>query len=688
MTKLFITQTLLMFIILSPVIAQSEREELSVIATRVPTPVSLLPGNVSNLNKDKLELDNPNHIQQSLNQLPGVNFQRGNGQESLPSIRSAVLTGAGACGSLLVLEEAIPVRGAGFCNINELFDTHFEQANSISVIRGANTAFYGSNALTGSINISLPAHGDNLFSIEGGPNGYVRSKLALSYGDQSNQEDAYGRIYLTVGRDGGYRDDSGYNQQKLSWRHAARIGAWHTESGLTATKLDQETAGFITGFNSYLDPELSRQNLDPEAFRKTESLRAWFKASKELNEQQSIYLTTYVRHTDMDFLQHFLPGDPLEQNSQTGVGLQLSFQNNVSTKLSFTTGLDIDVSKGELKQTQDAPTQGSEFLQETIPAGVQYDYEVVSSQIGIFTHLNWTITNKLKLIAGLRGEQIRYDYDNQALDGRTRDDGTECGFGGCRFSRPADRDDSFTNISPKLELQYTVNDQLRFDLILADAYRAPQATELYRLQGEQTVADLDNVQAFHIDFNVHWQTSFGDLHASIYQIQQDNLIIRDSDFFNVDGTQTKSRGIELGGDFRLYRNVSLNIAATFADHRYSSDVTSGGININGNQIDTAPKTFGTATLNWHVSNAINSALEIQHVGEYFLDPENLNTYPGHTLLNLRTQYKITENTTASLRIVNVANKRFAERADFTSFTQERYFPGEPRSAFFELSTKF
>jgi len=464
----------------STALAETEVEELSVIATRIASPVSSLPGNVSNLNEEKLKLDNPNHIQQSLNQLPGVNFQRGNGQESLSSIRSAVLTGAGACGSLLVLEEAIPVRGAGFCNINELFDTHFEQANSLSVIRGANTAFYGSNALTGSVNVSLPSYGDNLFSIEAGSNEYFRSKLALSYGDQLNREKAHGRLYLTIGRDGGFRDDSGYNQQKISWRHSAPIGAWQTESGLTATRLDQDTAGFITGRNSFLDLDLSRQNLDPEAFRKTESFRAWFKASRELNERQEVYTTAYVRHTDMDFLQHFLPGDPLEENSQTGVGLQLSLVNNFSDRLSFTTGVDIEVST----------TEGSAFLQETIPTGVHYDYQVVSSQVGLFTHLDWAINEKWKLIAGLRGEQVKYRYDNQALDGRTRDDGTECGFGGCRYSRPSDRDDSFTNISPKLELQYTVNDRLRFDLILADAYRAPQATELYRLQREQTVADL------------------------------------------------------------------------------------------------------------------------------------------------------------------------------------------------------
>ena len=47
-----------------------------------------------------------------------------------------------------------------------------------------------------------------------------------------------------------------------------------------------------------------------------------------------------------------------------------------------------------------------------------------------------------------------YDYDNMMLDGRTNDQGVACGFGGCRYSRPADRGDNFTNLSPKIGLSY------------------------------------------------------------------------------------------------------------------------------------------------------------------------------------------------------------------------------------------
>lgn len=246
-------------------------EEIAVIGTRSETPLTELPSNISVLDSSAIKTLSPVHIQQALSHVPGVNFHRGNGQESLPAIRSAVLTGAGACGNILVLEDAIPVRGAGFCNVNELFDTHYEQAHSVEVVRGANTAFYGSNAMLGSINVNLAAHGDNRLAIELGANQYRRIKVAASYGDSQEQ---HGRLYLTLSDDGGFRDQSGYQQQKASWRHVTSLGDWNLKLGATATALDQQTAGFIVGADSYRDAELRKQNLDPEAFRKTEALRA------------------------------------------------------------------------------------------------------------------------------------------------------------------------------------------------------------------------------------------------------------------------------------------------------------------------------------------------------------------------------------------------------------------------------
>ena len=561
--------------------------------------------------------------------------------------------------------------------MNELFDTHFEQAGRIEVVRGPGSAFYGSNSLTGSINVLLPHDGPSSLSVELGENDYRRLKLSGGY----SQPQARGTFYLTSTDTSSFREESGYEQHKLSWRESRQLGDWQLASGLTVTYLDQETAGFINGADSYLDLDLARLNANPEAFRETQSFRAWTTLSKEISDGREIRITPYVRQTEMDFLLHFLPGAPLEENEQSGFGWQASYRVQASSELTWAVGLDADFSSGELRQSQDAPTQGSNFLVETVPTGLHYDYQVDAQQIAVFGHLDWSINDSLSLLAGIRGEVLEYDYDNRALDGRTRDDGSECGFGGCRYSRPADREDSFSNISPKLELRYELNDRLRFYTALSSAFRAPQATELYRLQGDQQVADLENVEAINIELGLVFRSEQFNASASLYHLEQDNIIIRDSDSFNIDGNQVESLGLEVALNGAVLKSVDWRVAGTFAEHEYSSDQFSGGININGNLVDTAPKRQINAALVWRPIEAISTELEWVHVSEYFLDPENLRTYPGHDVLNLRAQYQVSEKVSIFGRILNITDERFAERADFTTFTDERYFPGAPRAVF-------
>src|SRR5690606_23333201 len=74
-------------------------------------------------------------------------------------------------------------------------------------------------------------------------------------------------VAFTASRDGGYRDDSGVDQQKLSLAHRHRGGGVDITSGLTAVNLNQETAGFVEGPGVYRDRSLSRTNPNPEAYR-------------------------------------------------------------------------------------------------------------------------------------------------------------------------------------------------------------------------------------------------------------------------------------------------------------------------------------------------------------------------------------------------------------------------------------
>ena len=69
------------------------------------------------------------------------------------SLRSPVLTGAGACGAFFTAEDGINLRAPGFCNVNQLFDANLLQAAGVEVVKGPANATYGSNAVNGVINV-------------------------------------------------------------------------------------------------------------------------------------------------------------------------------------------------------------------------------------------------------------------------------------------------------------------------------------------------------------------------------------------------------------------------------------------------------------------------------------------------------------------------------------------------------
>ncbi|GMM72025.1 TonB-dependent receptor [Alteromonas gracilis] len=677
----------LLTISLSPMLAgaqeMSDIERIETTSSRIQGTVNASGYAVSSVSEETLSLLSFQHIQESLNYIAGAGVQRGNGQEYLPALRSPVLSGAGACGGILAAEDGIPLRAAGFCNINELFEAHGEMAQRIDVIKGPASALYGSNAIHGVINVITPdtTQGDGILGFDYGSYGFHRVKLqeGKDFGGSGVG------IAASLTRDTGYRDDEGVDQEKVSLRHRLEWDNTVITSGMTYTHLDQETAGYIEGFESYKDMQIARSNPNPEAFRNARSLRLWSKFDTTFEGGHALSVTPYIRNQDMRFRMHFLPGKPLEENAQKGVGVLSQFNYVVNDRISLDVGVDAEYTEGELTQSQQGPTEGSAFLVETIPAGKHYDYDVDATLLAPFFALNWQ-DDKWAIQLGGRFETMRYDYGNNMNTGRVRENGTECGFGGCRYSRPADSENNYNNFSPKLSLRYQLSPQIRLFGGVARGYRAPQATELYRLQRAQTVTELESVTADNVELGITGSLLSGGYTLSFYSLEKDNVIYRDSDFFNVSNGETWHRGVELTFDQQLSDVLRVDFAGTYARHTYEHSQLSGELDIKGNDIDTAPKVLFNIRLSYDVTEEIQAQLEWQHVSSYYTDAENLNEYDGHDLVHGRISWDVTNSITLYARINNMLDTEYAERADYTSFSGPRYFPGRPRN--FMLSASF
>ena len=64
---------------------------------------------------------------------------------------------------------------------------------------------------------------------------------------------------------------------------------------LSASNINQQTAGFIQGENAYKDQALRRTNPNPEAFRDSQSWRLYSQLKWQLNSQSQLSITPYCQ---------------------------------------------------------------------------------------------------------------------------------------------------------------------------------------------------------------------------------------------------------------------------------------------------------------------------------------------------------------------------------------------------------
>ena len=91
---------------------------------------------LTELTTSEIRAEAPKHPNEIFDRISGAWISAGSGQEHLTAIRSPVLTGAGACDAFMVLEDDIPTRASGFCNVNQLFEVNIAPAKRIDVVHG------------------------------------------------------------------------------------------------------------------------------------------------------------------------------------------------------------------------------------------------------------------------------------------------------------------------------------------------------------------------------------------------------------------------------------------------------------------------------------------------------------------------------------------------------------------------
>ena len=617
------------------------------------------PGLLLIVGENALQQSARDHPAEAINVLPGVNIQMNSGQEHLIALRSPVLTGGAGQGSFLILENGLPTRSSAFGNVNGLFEPLHELASDIEVVVGPGSAKFGSNAVHGLMNFNLPDPSDASSWIDVSVSSLERQSLRglLRVMDST-------LAGVSLQNDTGWRSNTSVGQQKLYLAHAFELGGWDGLAWISATNLNQETADFIQGPKAYRDRDIAKGNDDPDAFRDAQSARLAVQLVREV-KGVDVRLTPYARWQEMEFRQHFLPYRGFEENGHSAFGLQTRADWVFSKNVTFRAGFDTDFASGNLIETQPEPF--GFFPGDTrFPQGVHYDYDVDTEVYALWAELDWQASDRLKVLAGLREEVQLYDYRTNIA----------AGINGS-FNVAENRSDDFELFTPKIGVVYDLTDLNSFFANFARGQRAPQASDLYRLQSQQLPGEarVETLDSFEAGFRGVLMNEMLTYQIAAYTADKDNFFFRDADGLNVSDGTTRHQGIDAVWRLNWLEVFAIAGSASWSDQTYTFDRAANGI-VDGNQIDTAPEWLADLAFIWAPEARFSWRVEVEYVGEYFTNPANTREYPGHVVFHAGASYEMADDKEIYARVRNLFDLKYADRADF-AFGNDRFFPGEP-----------
>jgi len=657
-------------------------DTISVTANRDEEATLDVPASISVIDQQTIALDQPNYQKDLLNAVSGVRVtQTGSSLGHMTSIRMPLNTGS----YYLFLQDGIPVQSSGFFNHNGLAYTNFTSAGSAEVLKGAGTALYGSDAVAGTINvISKDPSQDQGYTINSniGSDGFY--KLGLSAGHQYNNDSSIG-LAISQSESDGWRDHTRSKRTEANVTHFTAIddaNAFKTIVSFNASEADM--AGSLIGLDELKNNPESVGDIQ-EALDSGQAIQRKFDFARISTEwthylNDSVELSTigYVRQNRNQYTATWEKNLPKNDSKTSTLGLM--FKADIDEDyVRWTMGADVEASKANRTYEQLSDYVPSGFGS-AVPAGAIYDYDVDYFAFSPYVRSEFDLSDKLQISGGLRYDTSKYDYENNLADGQ---------YESSNYSRPSsDNDPSFNHLSPKLSATYHLDQQQNMYARFANGFRIPQASRLYSLKTNNIDFDLDPEVSDTFEIGYKFSSDTHRLDAAIYYMTIDDTFTRrentDGDRYYENGGETRHKGAELTWLTKINDQFSTRIAYSYSEHEYVNDEEYGD-----NEQAAAPNDLVNLRFIFSPANVkgFKAIVEFEHIGEYWLDDQNTETYSGYTIGHLKADYQISKQLKLNAKINNITNKIYAESASL-SYGKEKYTPGSPRQFFAGLEYSF
>lgn len=617
-------------LLLMPVIQAQDSEPLEIVITGGLVPVSRdnVGTSVTVIDSEQIERQGYEFVADILQDVPGLNLARNGGPGTLSEIR---LRGAEADQTLILIdgiEANDPSQSSGFDFAHLLADS----VERIEILRGAQSALWGSDAIGGVINI-----------ITKSGNGLVDPEYSVSaeYGSHSTKNAAVGT-----------RGDTGLFDYAFSVQRFDTDGISSADDTVFNYTLP-DSSSLVTGGNSEDDAYENttahfKFGFDPTANLRIDGVVRYTSFESDFDNFTTIPIDSTDDRSDGDQQYYLLQG----RYAQLGGALNhsLKFFRNESDTDFFSSFGKTD-SKGEKNHY-----------------GYQLDYgwNSGSSEQGVSLVLE---TEEDKLNSTFSGNR---EIENDSIVGEYRFNNSD--FAAAANIRYDDNDFFDSKTTWRVAGSWKFAPNLRLHSSYGAGIKNPTLVELFGFTPDFTGNEsLSPERSSGGDIGVEYLSDDGRQFFDITYFHRDieDLITGSGDTaINIDG-ESSSTGVEIVYQNDLTDNFGFNTSYTYNDTEDDQ----------GNQLVRRPEHQFSAGIDYSMlEQALKLAVDIRHIKDRVDTAFNedfstsLVELDNYTVVDLAARYRINESLSLRARVDNLFDEEYQEVLGYN--TPERaYFVG-------------
>ncbi|SEM64598.1 Outer membrane receptor proteins, mostly Fe transport [Chitinophaga rupis] len=649
-----------------------ELQQVIVSASRTQQKRSDAPIAISTISTKTIQDTKANRLDQLLNKVSGVFMVSLSNEQHEMSIRQPMTTKS----LFLYLEDGIPIRTTGLYNHNALLEMNMAAAKQIEIIRGPASSLYGAEAVGGAVNIitlTPPPVNTGMVSLQANNNGYKRVDLQAG--------GTYGKWGLVVSgyyanRHDGPVDYSDFHKTALTFRADYKASDKTTWSN-SITYID-----YYSDMTGSLDSaHFAQKNYTtPYSFtyRKTTALRIRSGITQQWNDNSQTQVTAMFRDNSVkqnpsyyitnNRTNALLANGQLNNSSFNSYLLVAQHQQQfkwMGSKVIGGISADLSPSTYIARYIQINRDGKGNYTNYQQTDSTLSNYNTGISNLASYVHYEMSPLPGLKLVAALRYDFYHFDFDNHLPASAST-------------GAPSTKQD-FTRFTPKAGFTYNYKG-IGVYANYSQGYVPPQVSELFN---SVKVPYLQPQTFFNYEAGGWFSLLEHKLYAdwSVYLMNGANEIISvredDGTFQNQNAGKTRHRGVEYGITYRPSQQWMFRVSATNAKHTFT-DYVEKGADVSGNEMSAAPHFISNTEVMYHPAfiKGFRIGMEWQHLGKYWMDNANTQSYSGFDLVNLRTGYTV-GRCEVWVNALNLFNKYYSTFASKSAYGYS-YNLGDPR----------